>query len=65
LIKKNAQVYATQRLSMSWTGTPNGHGYAERFVSIFKLAVAKRRPYQALGYFLHTAEAWINFYNRE
>ena len=52
-------------LSMSRTGTPTDNGYAERFVGIFKLAVADRRPYHTLGEFLRAAEAWINFYNQE
>src|SRR5260221_5813662 len=52
------------RLSMSRAGTPTDNGYAERFVGIFKLAVAERRPYQTLGEFLRAAEAWVNFYNR-
>ncbi len=50
--------------SMSRAGTPTDNGYAERFVGIFKLAVAERRPYQTLGDFLQAAEAWVNFYNR-
>jgi len=53
------------RLSMSRAGTPTDNGYAERFVGVFKLAVAERRPYQTLGDFLRAAEAWVNFYNRE
>ena len=53
------------QLSMSRAGTPTDNGYAERFVGIFKLAVAERRPYQTLGEFLRAAEAWVNFYNRE
>jgi len=53
------------QLSMSRAGTPTDNGYAERFVGIFKLAVAERRPYQTLGDFLRAAEAWVNFYNRE
>jgi transposase InsO family protein len=53
------------QLSMSRAGTPTDNGYAERFVGVFKLAVAERRPYQTLGDFLHAAEAWVNFYNRE
>jgi putative transposase len=52
-------------LSMSRAGTPTDNGYAERFVGQFKLSVAERRPYRTLGDFLHAAEAWINFYNRE
>ena len=53
------------RLSMSRAGTPTDNGYAERFVGIFKLAVAERRPYHTLGEFLQAAEAWVNFYNRQ
>jgi Integrase core domain len=41
------------------------NGFAERFVGVFKLAVAERRPYLTLGEFLRAAEAWVNFYNRE
>jgi len=52
-------------LSMSRAGTPTDNGYAERFVGVFKLAVADRRPYHTLGDFLRAAEAWINFYNQE
>lgn len=52
-------------LSMSRAGTPTDNGYAERFVGIFKLAVADRRPYHTLGEFLRAAEAWINFYNQD
>ena len=52
-------------LSMSRAGTPTDNGFAERFVGIFKLAVADRRPYQTLGEFLRAAESWINFYNQE
>jgi transposase InsO family protein len=48
--------------SMSRAGTPTDNGYAERFVGIFKLAVAERRPYHTLGEFLQAAENWINFY---
>ena len=51
-------------LSMSRAGTPTDNGYAERFVGIFKLAVAERYRYQSLGAFLQTAETWINFYNQ-
>ena len=43
---------------------PTDNGYAERFVGIFKLAVAERYRYQSLGAFLQTAETWINFYNQ-
>ncbi len=53
------------QLSMSRAGTPTDNGYAERFVGVFKLAVAERRPYSTLGQFLRAAEAWVNFYNRE
>jgi putative transposase len=52
-------------LSMSRAGTPTDNGYAERFVGVFKLAVADRRPYYTLGEFLRAAETWINFYNLE
>jgi putative transposase len=52
-------------LSMSRAGTPTDNGYAERFVGVFKLAVADRRPYYTLGEFLRAAQAWINFYNQE
>ncbi len=48
---------------MSRAGTPTDNGYAERFVSLFKLAVAERRPYQTLGEFLYVAERWVQFYN--
>ncbi len=51
--------------SMSRAGTPTDNGYAERFVGIFKLAVAERRPYHTLGEFLQAAEDWINFYNSQ
>ena len=50
--------------SMSRAGTPTDNGYAERFVGIFKLAVAERRSYRTLGEFLQEAEHWINFYNQ-
>jgi putative transposase len=50
---------------MSRAGTPTDNGYAERFVGLFKLAVADRRRYHTLGQFLRAAEAWINFYNQE
>jgi putative transposase len=53
------------QLSMSRAGTPTDNGYAERFVGIFKLAVAERRAYQTLGEFLRAAQAWVNFYNQE
>lgn len=49
--------------SMSRAGTPTDNGYAERFVGVFKQAVAERRRYQTLGHFLESAEQWINFYN--
>jgi putative transposase len=52
------------RLSMSRAGTPTDNGYAERFVGMFKLAVAERYPYHSLGAFLRAAQAWINFYNQ-
>ena len=51
------------RLSMSRAGTPTDNGYAERFVGLFKLAVAERRRYQTLGEFLQAAERWVQFYN--
>lgn len=51
--------------SMSRTGTPTDNGYAERFVGMFKLAVAERRPYRTLGEFLQAAQNWVNFYNHE
>ncbi|WP_165423033.1 IS3 family transposase [Ktedonosporobacter rubrisoli] len=51
--------------SMSRAGTPTDNGYAERFVGLFKLAVAERRPYRSLGQFLQAAQNWVNFYNRE
>ena len=49
--------------SMSRAGTPTDNGYAERFVGLFKLAVAERQPYRTLGDFLRAAERWVNFYN--
>src|SRR5690348_12140190 len=52
-------------LSMSRAGTPTDNGYAERFVGVFKLAGASRRPYHNLGEFLQAAKAWINFYYLE
>ncbi len=52
-------------LSMSRAGTPTDNGYAERFVGVFKLAVADRRHYYTLGEFLRAAQAWLNFYNQE
>jgi putative transposase len=39
-------------LSMSRAGTPTDNGYAERFVGVFTLAVAERRPY-AVQYLIH------------
>src|SRR5262245_26954794 len=71
---EEAQQYgaeATRRLllekgflrSMSRAGTPTDNGYAERFVGLFKLAVAERQPYHTLGDFLQAAEQWVNFYN--
>jgi putative transposase len=51
--------------SMSRAGTPTDNGYAERFVGIFKLAVAERRSYRTFGEFLQEAERWINFYNQQ
>ncbi len=47
---------------MSRAGTPTDNGYAERFVGVFKLAVAERRAYWTLGELLRAAEAWVNFY---
>ncbi len=52
------------RQSMSRAGTPTDNGYAERFVGVFKLAVADRCSYHTLGEFLHAAESWVNFYNQ-
>lgn len=49
--------------SMSRAGTPTDNGFAERFVGLFKLAVAERQPYRSLGDFLRAAQQWINFYN--
>jgi putative transposase len=49
--------------SMSRAGTPTDNGYAERFVGLFKLAVAERQPYRTLGDFLRAAQRWVNFYN--
>ena len=49
--------------SMSRAGTPTDNPYAERFVGIFKHAVARRRKYYTLGEFLDKAKQWINFYN--
>ncbi len=51
--------------SMSRAGTPTDNGYAERFVGLFKLAVADRRPYHTLGEFLRAAQEWITFYNEQ
>jgi putative transposase len=50
--------------SMSRAGTPTDNGYAERFVGVFKQAVAERKRYQTLGQFLQASEDWINFYNQ-
>jgi transposase InsO family protein len=50
--------------SMSRAGTPTDNGYAERFVGIFKQAVAERRRYQTLGHFLRASESWVTFYNQ-
>jgi putative transposase len=49
--------------SMSRAGTPTDNGYAERFVGLFKLAVAQLQPYRTLGDFLRAAQRWVNFYN--
>ena len=49
--------------SMSRAGTPTDNPFAERFVGMFKHAVAKRRAYGTLGEFLEAAEHWVNFYN--
>ena len=49
--------------SMSRAGTPTDNGYAERFVGLFKLAVAERQPYRTLGDLLRAAQQWVNFYN--
>lgn len=51
------------QLSMSRAGTPTDNGYAERFVGLFKLAVAERCLYQTLGEFFHAAQDWVQFYN--
>jgi putative transposase len=51
--------------SMSRAGTPTDNGYAERFVGLFKLAVADRRAYHTLGEFLRAAQGWITFYNEQ
>jgi transposase InsO family protein len=51
------------QLSMSRAGTPTDNGYAERFVGMFKLAVAERCRYETLGEFLRMAQEWVNFYN--
>src|SRR6266702_8823090 len=64
-LTRMALVERSFQFSMSRAGTPTDHGYAERFVGIFKLAVAERRPYHTLGEFLHAAESWVNFYNRQ
>lgn len=49
--------------SMSRAGTPTDNPFAERFVGMFKHAVARRKRYETLGEFLEAAERWINFYN--
>lgn len=49
--------------SMSRAGTPTDNPFAERFVGIFKHAVARRKSYYNLGEFLEAAQHWINFYN--
>lgn len=51
------------QISMSRAGTPTDNGYAERFVGLFKLAVAERCRYQTLGVFLQAAQEWVQFYN--
>src|SRR5229473_7507502 len=51
------------QLSMSRAGTPTDNGYAERFVGLFKLAVAEHCRYQTLGEFLRAAQEWVQFYN--
>jgi putative transposase len=51
------------QLSMSRAGTPTDNGSAERFVGLFKLAVAERCRYQTLGAFLQAAQEWVQFYN--
>jgi putative transposase len=48
---------------MSRAGTPTDHGSADRFVGVFKLAVAERGAYQTLGQFLQAAQDSIAFYN--
>jgi putative transposase len=53
------------QLSMSRALTPTDNGYAERFVGVFKLAVADRKRYRTLGELLRAAEAWVNFYNQD
>jgi putative transposase len=50
--------------SRSRAGTPSDNAYAERFVGIFKLAVAEGRSYRTLGEFLREAERWVNFYTQ-
>ena len=49
--------------SMSRAGTPTDNPFAERFVGMFKHAVARRKRYETLGEFLEASERWINFYN--
>lgn len=51
------------QISMSRAGTPTDKGSAERFVGLFKLAVAKRCRYQTLGEFLRAAQEWVQFSN--
>lgn len=48
---------------MSRAGTPTDNGYAERFVGLFKLAVAECCRSQTLGAFLRAAQEWVQFYN--
>jgi putative transposase len=50
-------------LSMSRAGTPTDNGDAERFVGLFKLAVAERSRSQTLGEFVRAAQDWVPFYN--
>ncbi len=49
--------------SMSRAGAPTDNGYVERFVGLFKLAVAERHPFRTLGDFLRAAQQGVNFYN--
>jgi putative transposase len=48
---------------MSRPGTPTDNPFAERFVSTFKQAVVRRKPYRTFGELLQAAAKWINFYN--